>query len=213
MESEVFILSSDPYHSEDPGYDAFCWDKQKFLDLPSKMCMDNSYIEKSGFEIPQKLFFQANFDMIPFYDFPYVDLSLLIVSNNMLNILNSIQQISYRSMEICMIDFKYLELPFEKDGNLKSDVAFYDNYLAIQLLKHYDYFDYENSIYEYFLDEVSRVKKIVLKNMDKKFPPLFRLTAYQGPIFISKEAKEALEANEIKGCVFEPVEVTPYLQS
>ena len=128
MESEVYILNNDTSHSEDPGYDAFCWDKQNFLDLPSRMCMDKKYIEKSAFELPQKLFFQANFDLIPLYDFPYTDLNILIMSKKMLQTFTAIESFDYRTIKICMIDFTYLDFPFENDGSLKKDVSFCDDY-------------------------------------------------------------------------------------
>lgn len=54
------------------------------------------------------------------------------------------------------------------------------------------------------------VSKYVFKEPKDGFPPLFRVFEKPSSIFISEEAKKVLEANNIKGCIFEEVEVTSY---
>jgi hypothetical protein len=47
-----------------------------------------------------------------------------------------------------------------------------------------------------------------LKKPINGFPPLFRLDESRSKLFISEEAKRALELSDIKGCIFEPIEVS-----
>jgi len=205
MENLAFILNWDFNHSEDPGRDAFCWNKQKYLDIAGDM-----YSTTRKFSLSETIYFQANFDLIPYYDYPWTDLRIPILSKKMLNILLSIKEFEFRSFPIVMIDFKYLDYPFVKSEQLKSDVPTNYDYVTIQIMNYSDFFDYKNSAYEIFLSSVSYTSKVVLKYPIEGFPPIFILKE-SSFIFVSKDAKEALEANGIKGCIFEPVEVTPIL--
>lgn len=202
MENLAFKLNWDFNHSEDPGKDAFCWNKQKYLDLAGDM-----YSTTREISLPKTIYFQANLDLIPRYDYPLTDLRIPILSKKMLSTLINVKEFEFRSTPIVMIDFRYLDYPFDSKEQLKSDVQRNYDYVAIQIMEYSDCFDYKNSVFEMFLSRVSYISKLVLKCPIEGFPPVFILKECPF-IFVSKDAKEALEANGIKGCVFEPVEVT-----
>lgn len=216
MESKVYVLSWDISHSEDPEYDAFCWQKEIHLELKTKLAMDNEWFKKWKQELPNILYFHANFEMIPKYDFPYTDLSLPVMSKKMLNIIESINYFDKILIPVVMIDFTHLEYPFTNTGILNDSLNFNNDYCILYLTTHISLFDYSHSDYKvskYNEGGVSFVRKLVIRESSVGFPPIFRLSEYPTLLLISSETKEALEANDIKGCVFEPVEVTPYSPS
>ncbi|MFY7827952.1 MAG: imm11 family protein [Flectobacillus sp.] len=212
MKKTAYILKWDIYHSEDPGYDAFCVAKEKYLSLSVHLSLfaNDDWRHKSGFLPPKILYFQSNFDMIPQYDYPYTDLYTPIISKRMLKVLLEISSFDYSAIPVTMIDFTYLEKPFDEEGNLKSDVPVNNDYVAIYLLNHLDIIDFDNSSFEKGFLDVLFFSNLVIKEPELGLPSVFKLKDYQVPLFVSSEAKEALERNGIKGCVFEPVEVTPY---
>ena len=56
----------------------------------------------------------------------------------------------------------------------------------------------------------SRIRKVVLKKPKIGFPPLFRVKYTPSSLYVRQEVKDDLLNNNIKDCVFEAVEVTPY---
>ncbi|MEC3907484.1 hypothetical protein VOI54_10675 [Tamlana sp. 2201CG12-4] len=44
-------------------------------------------------------------------------------------------------------------------------------------------------------------------NYSEDLPPIFRINESPSKIFVTDKAKEALETNGVRGCVFEKVEV------
>lgn len=210
----TYILEYDVNHSEDPGRDAFCWNKEQVLSLPSQLRLYSNinWQFREAFIPPERLYFQANFDMIPKYDFPYTDLDTPIISKRMLNVLLGVASFEYSLIPVTMIDFTYLDNPFDDEDKLKSDVPINNDYVAIYFPDClYNVFDHER--FTYSISSVSGAyftNKFILKDPNYNFPPVFRIKESLVPLFVSSEAKEALELNGIKGCVFEPVEVTPY---
>jgi hypothetical protein len=82
-------------------------------------------------------------------------------------------------------------------------------FIAVQLLEHLDIFDWENSVYEPDLtrtDLVDSIDKLVLKQPQDGFPPIFRLSVYPYVLFVSGKARMALEQVGIRGVVFEEIE-------
>ena len=52
--------------------------------------------------------------------------------------------------------------------------------------------------------------QFVLKKPKIRFPPLFRVKYTPSSLYVRQEVKDDLLNNNIKDCVFEAVEVTPY---
>lgn len=93
-------------------------------------------------------------------------------------------------------------------GNPRPGVA--DNrFVVVQLLEHADLLDWEKS--KCLMDEsepgvVLRISRVVLKEPPEGLPPLFRLSANTGALFVSAAAREALQAAHIRGVIFRPLE-------
>ncbi|MBI9064673.1 MAG: hypothetical protein JEZ14_21995 [Marinilabiliaceae bacterium] len=202
---KVYKLSWDLSHSGDPEKDAF------HLPFKNENEFGVDIISLREFELPEQIYFQANFNLIPKYDYPLTSLEVPVVSKRILEILNSLGDFSFRLIPVIMIDDTYFSELFDANNRLNSNVPVNTSYSIIQIMSYTEVFDYENSIFEEdFILPVGHIDKLVLKKPQNGFPPIFRIQEKASEIFISKEAKEALELANIKGCVFEEVEVTPY---
>jgi len=200
---EVYKLNWDFNHSGDPEKDAF--------HLPFKN--DNEFgadiISTRNFDAPEQIYFQANFNLIPKYDYPLTSLMVPVLSDRMIKLINGLGEITLRLIPVIMISDTYFDELFDLDNRLKPDVPVNTGYKIVQLMTYLKAFDYENSIYEEdFILPVGHINKMVLKKPQGGFPPIFRIEEKAGEIFVSKETKEALESAGIKGCVFEEVEVS-----
>ncbi|MCW5805420.1 MAG: hypothetical protein KIT31_23825 [Deltaproteobacteria bacterium] len=116
----------------------------------------------------------------------------------MLEALRSVGEFEHRAVAVTMLD-DTVEERFDAEGRPRPGVAGFE-YVAVQLTKHVDAFDWERSEYtraEFAPEYVWSTKRLVLK--DVALPPLFRLVAYEGPLFVSAEGRTALEKAGIKG--------------
>jgi hypothetical protein len=123
----------------------------------------------------------------------------------MLSVLLSVGSFSHQAIPVVMIDteVKYNEeiKKYAKSG------ARNHNFSLVRIPVHLDVFDWENSVYKLDPDlpgrvELSTVKKIVLKEPEEGFPPLFKLSAMPYALLVSAEAKTALENAGIRGTRF-----------
>lgn len=200
---KVYKLNWDFNHSGDPEKDAFY--------LPFKN--DNEFgadiISTRDFDFPEQIYLQANFNLIPEYDYPLTSLMVPILSNRMIEILNALGEINIRLLPVVMISDTYLDELFDSNYKLKPEVPVNTEYKIVQMMSYFKAFDYENSEYEEdFILPVGHINKLILKKPQGGFPPIFRIEERASEIFVSQKAKEALEAANIKGCVFEPVETS-----
>lgn len=207
--SKVFRLDFDYNHSGDGERDAFHvpFDEEQNI---SVYMIDTKLYESNL--LPEKIYFQANFNLIPEYDYPLTDINIPIMSKNMLNIVQKIGDFNFELVPIIMIDDTYLGERFDNDNNLISTVPINDDYIAVRLTDGlYDYLDMDNSVYRPSRvnpNIPSRVRKVVLKEPQNGFPPIFRVKYTPSSLFLSNAAKEALEKANVKGCVFVPVETS-----
>lgn len=207
--SKVFKIDFDYNHSGDSGRDAFHVPFAEEQNISVYM-IDTEMYESSL--LPEKIYFQANFNLIPEYDYPLTDLNIPVMSKKMLGITQTIGDFNFEIVPITMIDDTYLDKRFDSNNNLLASVPKNEDYVAVRLTDGlYSFLDMDKS--EYRPSRVnpnipSRVRKIVLKEPENGFPPLFRVKYTPSTLFVSKETKEALEATNIKGCVFEPVETS-----
>ena len=93
--------------------------------------------------------------------------------------------------------------PYEKPEFFRRKSIREDMFL-FQTLEFIDAFDWEKSIYQQSESDKKRnhpgyVRKYVLKEPPKGFPPVFRLTNDPVPLFISHEARESLKKAKIRG--------------
>jgi hypothetical protein len=208
---KIFELNADPYHSGDSEYDAFL---EKPLNDSNFYMSNIRFIAGDKVEFPNILYFRANMRVIKVYDFPYNNVNVLIISDKMLNVLLEVELFPFQKIPIVMIDDLYLSSPFDIKGELVDEVITDESFSCIQLEPLVEMLDYEKSE---FISMKGREKKsltwTVFKEKINGFPPVFRIEENPFKVFVSNNAKESLEANGIKGCIFVPVEVTPYLQS
>jgi|GEM_PF-1137364 len=205
---KVYELKLKYDHLVDMDYDAFV--------LPFKNIEDFRFniggIEKVT--INQPLYLIGNLTVMPEKtDYPIIDIGISVMSNNMISILESQSQLNLNKIPVKTLDDTYLGKRFDWRGNLKNDILNNDAYSILQILEYSESFDYENSVFRPLRSNPNMpgvIKKLVLKEPKDGFSSIFKIKEKSSKLFISAQAKEALEANDIKGCVFEEVEVTPY---
>lgn len=163
--------------------------------------------------LPKKIYFEANFNYIPDYDFPFTDTGIFIVSKNVRNIIYDITRLEFFEVPVIMLDDTYMEEKFDEKGELNSNVPSNNDYVALRFPELKSFFDFENSVYSIprsNLRGVTRVKKLILKEPVTGFPEIFRTKEKSSIVFIDETLKEAFELNNIKGCSFEEIIVNPY---
>ena len=71
-------------------------------------------------------------------------------------------------------------------------------------------FDYENSDFKPLRSNPNMpgvIKRLILRRPNNGFPPIFKIIEKSSDLFLSEEAKDSLLENDIKGCVFTPIDV------
>ena len=165
-----------------------------------------------SFNMPKEIYLRANFNVIPNNtDYPITDLTFPIISKKMIDILLSVKKINIKYFQTIMIDDTFLDDYLDENGKLNQNIPLNTSFFAIQFLQVEDVFDYSTSIFKPMRSNPELpgiIKKMVLKEPENGFPPLFKIKESLPNIFVSQEAKEALEEQNIKGCIFEEVEVS-----
>jgi hypothetical protein len=155
-------------------------------------------------ELPERIEFQGIFEFIDRTDYPYNDADWPIMSKRMLEVLHSVGNFAHNAYPIVITNA-------EEGEEREYDSERYD-YVAIQLLEALDIFDWENSIYQRdpespnFLSD-DDIEKIILKKPESGFPPLFTVVGpFMRVLYLSAEARQALDAAGIKGINYRPSE-------
>ncbi|MTI30877.1 hypothetical protein [Xanthovirga aplysinae] len=203
MNTKVYKLTHDYNHSGDPERDAFHFPFEH-ANKASIMFINPKYRER----LPDKIYFQANFSLIPEYDYPLTDLRIPVMSLKMLSVLKSLGEFEHLEVPVEMIDDAY---PVEDVESLQEEVPVIKTYIALMLMSRENVFDYKTSIFEPSSFDPSKpgiIEKLVLHKPKNGFAPIFRIDEAPDILFVSQTAKESLEVNGIKGCVFKPVEVS-----
>lgn len=160
---------------------------------------------KDDLNLPNPVEFDAIGKVFETLDYPYTDVWWPIMSKRMLDTLLSVGSFRHRAYPALMIDCKQVY-----NENLGRDInsgVEYDNFFAVQILEDLDVFDWKNSVYERDSespDVLESIEELVLKEPEEGFPPLFRVvTSYlKTRLYISSEARLALEAAGIRGVLF-----------
>ncbi|MEW5675621.1 hypothetical protein ABGT15_04855 [Flavobacterium enshiense] len=165
-----------------------------------------------SFDLPKQLYFGADYKIIPTIDYPANSLLIDIMSNQMLTILSGTGEFKFRTIPVIMFNHKELEAYHIEEGIGFEDLnERNEDYLAFQLMDFTAAFDKDNSVYRMsraFPDEIGSIQKLVLKEPINGFPPIFKIEEDVTLLFITEEAKTALETAGIKGCEFVEVEVS-----
>ncbi|MGB8699062.1 MAG: hypothetical protein WCD18_06575 [Thermosynechococcaceae cyanobacterium] len=162
------------------------------------------------YELPEPIFFEGDFEVLPYTDFPTNNVYWPVMSRRMYYTLLALGNFPHRVIPIAIMNTRMS--PFESsqsllaDGQPNPEVTNFDDFVAVQLLEESDYFDFERSEYEpspKFPQWVRSVDRYVLTEPPEGFPPLFRLAAYSVALFISADARAALREAGIRGVAYE----------
>jgi hypothetical protein len=161
------------------------------------------------YNLPEPTVFEADFEALARTDYPINNVYWPIMSRQMYCTLLAVGDFPHQVIPVAMVDDRSFvfesERRFLADGTPNPEVTNFDNFVAVQLLEHSNYFDYERSEYEAspnFSDLAFSVERFVLNEPPCGFPPLFRLSAYSVALFISTSAREALRDAGISGTAY-----------
>jgi hypothetical protein len=168
-------------------------------------------VGRSVFAATEPLPFPARIEFIAFgeiwtyTDYPYTDVRWPIMSKRMLDTLLRVSYVPHRTYPVVMVDGQIFY--DEKLGKRVPIGTENHDYVAVQLTDHEPVFDYDRSVYDEDPEAphiITHVKKLVLTTPPGGFPSLFRVrgTGLRLPLYVSAEARAALEAAGIRGVEF-----------
>jgi hypothetical protein len=169
----------------------------------------NSLVLNYPSGLPERIEFEAIGSLLAKTDYPLTDVRWPIMSKRMLDTLLSVGSFPHRAYPVVMLDI--VEAYNPKLKKYVSPRTENHNYVAIHLTEYLDAFDFENSIYERDEDKPelilrTSVKWLALREPETGFPPLFTVKPASTKLFVSAEARAALESNDIQGIEFLHVE-------
>jgi hypothetical protein len=155
--------------------------------------------------LPEPIEFESLEEDLAKTDYPYNSNHFPIMSKQMLDVLLSIKNFSHQAIPIVIIDATGIYVEGAKNY-VRSGIENY-NFSLVRIPEYIDVFDWENSIYELNPKQpgrvkLSTVKKVVLKEPEEGFPPLFQVSAMPYRLLVSEEARTALETAGIRGTRF-----------
>jgi hypothetical protein len=160
--------------------------------------------------MPNEIVFRGLKDWLSPTDYPYIREARIwpIISRRMLDVLLSIGDFPYQAIPVI---FKSVDHPNYSDAErLAKSLICNRDYIILQLLELADVFDMEKS--EYNMERgvadpdeiiICDVLNMVLKEPIGGFPPIFRVKGNELCLYVSAEAKQALEDAEIQGLDFD----------
>jgi hypothetical protein len=151
--------------------------------------------------------FESFEDILENTDYPYSRERWPIMSMFMLDTLLAVQDFPNQVIPLTMIDVTGIWNESAKDF-LRSGKEIY-NFVAVHLIEHLDIFNWDESIYvpsTILENSVDSVEKMVLKQPLNGYPPLFRIKTCPTHLYVSAEARTALESANIKGVKFSELE-------
>ncbi len=205
--AKVYLLKRDTFRKGDLDYDAYFI---KFKDSGKlSYYLLNSEMYKNQ-DLPDKVLFRANFNVLVENDYPLTNLNIPVMSENMFTCFKQTNTVEFKIIDLIMIDDTFLGDIYNSNDELTDDMPMMNNYVSFSILEKFkDYLNLEKSDYRPSRTDPkipSKIRNYVLNEPETGFPSIFRLKYSPSSLFISEEAKETLESNNIKGCVFEEVE-------
>jgi hypothetical protein len=159
---------------------------------------------KEDLNLPNRVEFDAIGDVFETIDYPYTDVRWPIMSQHMLDTLLSVGNFRHRAYPLRMIDCQVIGHNKQDNSSVISGIE-YNNFFAVHVLEDLDIFDWENSVYERdseVPDVIWETEKIVFNEPLTGFPPLFRVVKFETYLYVSAEARTALDAAGIRGVDF-----------
>jgi hypothetical protein len=145
-------------------------------------------------QVPEKISIVAEPELLSKTDFPHIEYAHFwpIMSRRMVEALLSVRDFPHQIIPVTFTD--YLGDPIECD------------YVILHLRQLSDVLDMEESIYtkkQSIIDPsqtiIGPIKKLRLQEPEGGFPSIFRVKWDKVPLYVSSEAKDALEAAGIQG--------------
>ena len=137
-------------------------------------------------------------------DYLHTEPRLPVMSKRMLSVLKSVKNFSHQTIQVAIEDMEMAKGSLtEPSGKINS------NYVALQLLEQLDILDRDKSVYDTESDnsdEIESIDELVLKVPEEGLPPIFRITDDPVSLYISPEAKTALEEAGVTGIRFVPID-------
>jgi hypothetical protein len=156
---------------------------------------------------PNPVEFQGLLSTVRQTDFPVIHEGWPVMSKRMVEVLESVGSFPHRVIPVRILDgdigrsLAEGNRRFDEQGNFKPE--FYtDNYVLLQLAEHLDAMDLERSVYSRYhpkANMVSGLRKPIFKDIGREYPPIFRPLHSPTDLFITKKARQALEASGIQG--------------
>jgi hypothetical protein len=201
---QAYRLSWNTDHIYDVDVDAWLRVRE-FPDAPDESAF---WRIKENLNLPERVEFDAIGVIFETIDYPYTDVRWPIMSKRMLDALLSVGDFHYIAYPLVIIDCK--QVYNEELGKKTNSGIEFHNFFAMHLLEDLDIFDYENSVYERSENNPnvikSNIKKVVLREPKEGFPPLFRVVNLETRLYVSSEARTALEKAGVRGINFIQVE-------
>lgn len=160
-------------------------------------------------QMPANLIFTGFDDLFEYTDYPYLSGTEYwpVMSKRMLNVLLSVGDFSH---QIIPVIFKNVDSLLPTHDGQSILTANNNDFVITQLLEYSELFDRDKS--DYIIEkransfgetlELIKINKMVFKEPGKGFPPIFRIEKREVRLYVSAEAKEALEKANIKGLTF-----------
>jgi len=166
------------------------------------------------FQPSEPVRFDTNFallDEAP--DYPNNTARWPVMSRRMLDVLLYVGAFAYHAIPVTLVqDTIPVDVRYDALGRPKPEYS-KTNYVAVQLLNYADVFDEERSLVSRSRrdpDEILMIRKLALHIPREGLPPLFRLKAYEVHLFVSAEARAALDGAGIRGPEYVPLdEISP----
>ncbi len=156
--------------------------------------------------LPDTVTFETNFNVLSKTDFPYNDVGWPIMSKYMLDSLRSIRYFPIKEIKTLMLDHSISK--HDHKFSAREEIV-NESFISVYLIEKLDVFDRSRSLYECdsdFPEDIIWINKLVLKDIDTGYPPLFRIPEYPTLLFISYEARIALETCRVQGVQFDNIE-------
>jgi hypothetical protein len=143
-------------------------------------------------------------------DYPYIpDIEFWpIISRRMLDVLLSVRSFSHQVIPLVSTHVDGF-FPNDEERRKASLLIRNHNFIILQLLEHFDGLDRDRTEHTSTFDEsdpelelIDITGEMVLKEPPNGFPPIFRVKERETYLYVSAEAKEALEKAGIKGLSF-----------
>lgn len=155
------------------------------VDFPGWEQVNALFWEPQPIKLPLEFRLEGRFSRILHTDYPCFSPYIPVMSEKMLKVLLSVQPFPHQAIPVVIYD-----------GDSTQETR---DYTLVQLLKHIDVFDPEHS--EYYQNS-GLIDCIALKEPVGGYPPLFRVIEEPTFLFVSAQAKAALQKAGIRGVSF-----------